>query len=313
MDRRHRHLGDGRLHQVVIAGPYSGAHLNPSVTLAFAATGQFPWSDVPGYVLAQMLGGAAGALATWLFYRPHFDLEENPDTIRGVFCTAPAVRNPASNLLSEIIATFVLIFTVFYITEGHLASTEGNVPIGLGSVGALPVALVILVIGGALGGTTGYSLNPARDLFAAHRPRAGPDPPQGRQRLALCVDRLGRTAARGAARRRSSSDDPLLKHESRNRDSGFRVRTGRYSAGIVFCFRRRKTTSRMSKFKPHIALLVVQHPLGDGLSLLQHRTARVRPPDGHGIGLADRNGAAVAHSARLGRNPKRWRAPTSAD
>lgn len=74
---------------VVIAGPYSGAHLNPSVTLAFAATGQFPWSDVPGYVLAQMLGGAAGALATWLFYRPHFDLEENPDTIRGVFCTAP--------------------------------------------------------------------------------------------------------------------------------------------------------------------------------------------------------------------------------
>lgn len=146
---------------VVIAGPYSGAHLNPSVTLAFAATGQFPWSDVPGYVLAQMLGGAAGALATWLFYRPHFDLEENPDTIRGVFCTAPAVRNPASNLLSEIIATFVLIFTIFYITEGHLASTEGNVPIGLGSVGALPVALVILVIGGALGGTTGYSLNPA--------------------------------------------------------------------------------------------------------------------------------------------------------
>ena len=132
---------------VVIAGPYSGAHLNPSVTL-----------------LAQMLGGAAGALATWLFYRPHFDLEENPDTIRGVFCTAPAVRNPASNLLSEIIATFVLIFTIFYITEGHLASTEGNVPIGLGSVGALPVALVILVIGGALGGTTGYSLNPARDL-----------------------------------------------------------------------------------------------------------------------------------------------------
>ena len=78
---------------VVIAGPYSGAHLNPSVTLAFAATGQFPWSDVPGYVLAQMLGGAAGALATWLFYRPHFDLEENPDTIRGGFCTAPAVRS----------------------------------------------------------------------------------------------------------------------------------------------------------------------------------------------------------------------------
>ena len=99
--------------------------------------------------LGMMLGGAAGALPTWLFYRPLFDLEENPDTIRGVFCTAPAVRNPASNLLSEIIATFVLIFTIFYITEGHLSSTEGNVPIGLGSVGALPVALVILVIGGA--------------------------------------------------------------------------------------------------------------------------------------------------------------------
>ena len=154
---------------VVIAGPYSGAHLNPSVTLAFAATGQFPWSDVPGYVLAQMLGGAAGALATWLFYRPHFDLEENPDTIRGVFCTAPAVRNPASNLLSEIIATFVLIFTIFYITEGHLASTEGIAlipPLFLGGAWLdwIYTALVILVIGGALGGTTGYSLNPARDL-----------------------------------------------------------------------------------------------------------------------------------------------------
>ena len=217
---------------VVIAGPYSGAHLNPSVTLAFAATGQFPWSDVPGYVLAQMLGGAAGALATWLFYRPHFDLEENPDTIRGVFCTAPAVRNPASNLLSEIIATFVLIFTIFYITEGHLSSTEGNVPIGLGSVGALPVALVILVIGGALGGTTGYSLNPARDL--SPRIVHALVPIRHKGGLALCMDRLGRTAARGAARRRSSSDDPLLKHESRNRDSGFRVRTGRYSTGIVF-------------------------------------------------------------------------------
>ena len=217
---------------VVIAGPYSGAHLNPSVTLAFAATGQFPWSDVPGYVLAQMLGGAAGALATWLFYRPHFDLEENPDTIRGVFCTAPAVRNPASNLLSEIIATFVLIFTIFYITEGHLASTEGNVPIGLGSVGALPVALVILVIGGALGGTTGYSLAQQQQIHAAAQRDAAVFPAE--ERLALCVDRLGRTAARGAARRRSSSDDPLLKHESRNLDSGFRVRTGRYSAGIVF-------------------------------------------------------------------------------
>lgn len=210
VDRRHRHLGDGRLHRsgdrrsVQRRTPQSFGHAG------LRRDGQFPWSDVPGYVLAQMLGGAAGALATWLFYRPHFDLEESPDTIRGVFCTAPAVRNPASNLLSEIIATFVLIFTIFYITEGHLASTEGNVPIGLGSVGALPVALVILVIGGRIGRHDGLFAQPCPRPFAAHRPRAGPDPPQGRQRLALCVDRLGRTAARGAARRRSSSDDPLL-------------------------------------------------------------------------------------------------------
>lgn len=149
---------------VVIAGPYSGAHLNPAVTLGFAAGGLFPWSDVPGYVLAQMCGGLTGAFLMWLFYRHHFDLEKDPDTIRCIFCTSPAIRKPASNLLSEIVATFVLVFSIFYITDGHLASTEGDLPIGLGSVGALPVAMLILVIGGALGGTTGYSLNPARDL-----------------------------------------------------------------------------------------------------------------------------------------------------
>lgn len=120
---------------------------------------------MPGYVLAQMLGGAAGALATWLFYRPHFDLERTPTPFAAFSAPPPPSANPASNLLSEIIATFVLIFTIFYITEGHLSSTEGNVPIGLGSVGALPVALVILVIGGALGGTTGYSLNPRPATF----------------------------------------------------------------------------------------------------------------------------------------------------
>lgn len=149
---------------VVIAGPYSGAHLNPVITLAFAVTGQFAWADVPGYVLAQMGGGAFGAWLVWFFYRHHFDLEENPDTIRGVFCTGPAVRRPLSNLSSEAIATFVLVFSVFYITDGHLSSTEGDLPVGLGSIGALPVALIVLVIGGALGGTTGYALNPARDL-----------------------------------------------------------------------------------------------------------------------------------------------------
>ncbi|WP_179320787.1 MIP/aquaporin family protein [Winogradskyella helgolandensis] len=147
---------------VVIAGPYSGAHINPAVTIAVAIAGKFPWADVPMYVLAQMIGAMIGASAVWLTYKNHFDETENADSKKAVFCTAPAIRNTFSNFFSEMIGTFVLLFTIFYFTDASL--TEAETVIGMGSLGALPVAFLVWSIGLSLGGTTGYAINPARDL-----------------------------------------------------------------------------------------------------------------------------------------------------
>lgn len=147
---------------VVVASPYSGAHLNPAVSIGLAIAGIFPWGDVPAYILAQMLGAMLGSGTVWLIYRHHFMATEDPDTKKAVFCTAPAIRNIFSNLLSEAIGTFVLIFSVLYFTDASIAESE--TVIGLGSLGALPVALVVWSIGLSLGGTTGYAINPARDL-----------------------------------------------------------------------------------------------------------------------------------------------------
>lgn len=147
---------------VVIAGPVSGAHLNPAVTLGLALTGKFAWALVPQYVLAQLLGGGLGAFLVWLMYNDHFDRTTEPALKLAVFCTGPAIRNHASNLMSEIIGTLVLMLTIFYIAGAEI--TSSHTAIGLGSVGALPVALLVWVIGLALGGTTGYAINPARDL-----------------------------------------------------------------------------------------------------------------------------------------------------
>ena len=133
----------------------SGAHINPAVTLGLAAAGKFSWSLVPSYMAAQFLGAAIGAFLVWLHYRPHFAATENADFKLAVFCTAPAIRDRMSNLISEILGTFVLVFCVLL-----LAAPE----VGLGALDALPVALLVLVIGIALGGTTGYAINPARDL-----------------------------------------------------------------------------------------------------------------------------------------------------
>jgi len=140
---------------VFIVAKYSGAHINPAVTLGLALAGKFSWASVPSYLTAQFLGGALGAFLVWLFYRDHFHVTENADTKRAVFCTAPAIRNNGSNLLSEIIATFVLVFAVLYLVEPD---------VGLGALDALPVGIVVLTIGLTLGGTTGYAINPARDL-----------------------------------------------------------------------------------------------------------------------------------------------------
>lgn len=147
---------------VVVAAPFSGAHINPAVSIALAAAGKFPWVEVPAYILAQFLGAMLGSGTVWLVYKQHFDATDNKDLKLGVFCTAPAIRKYSHNLLSEAVGTFVLLFAVLYFTEASI--TESNMVIGLGSIGAIPVALTVWGIGLSLGGTTGYAINPARDL-----------------------------------------------------------------------------------------------------------------------------------------------------
>ena len=146
---------------VTIAGPYSGAHLNCAVTLANFALGKLDIITTLIYMSAQILGAMTGAFIVWLVYRDHFNQTEDPGAKQAVFCTSPAIRNLPTNLISEIVATFVLIFAILHFTE---ASLSDDTPIGLGSVGAIPVTFVVWVIGLSLGGTTGYAINPARDL-----------------------------------------------------------------------------------------------------------------------------------------------------
>ena len=140
---------------VFVVAQFSGAHINPAVTVGLAAAGKFAWADVPAYLVAQMLGAFLGAALVWLHYHPHWEGTEDRDLKLAVFCTAPAVRNPPLNFVSELIGTFVLVFGVLF-----LAAPE----VGLGALDALPVGLLVLVIGLSLGGTTGYAINPARDL-----------------------------------------------------------------------------------------------------------------------------------------------------
>ena len=150
---------------VSVAGPISGAHLNPAVSIGLAVAGKFDWSLVLEYVIAQFIGAMLGAFFAWLIYRDHFKATENGELKKAVFCTSPAIRNYSSNLISEIIGCFVLVFVVLYFTDANLNDVEnGIIPIGLGSLGALPVAILVWVIGLSLGGTTGYAINPARDL-----------------------------------------------------------------------------------------------------------------------------------------------------
>jgi glycerol uptake facilitator protein len=150
---------------VSVAGPVSGAHINPAVTLGLAAAGQFAWSQVAPFIIAQMLGASTGALTVWLFYRHHFNRTEDSGAQLGCFSTGPAIRKPLSNFISEVIGTFVLIFVILYIAEPELTlGADVEAKIGLGTLGALPVALLVTAIGISLGGTTGYAINPARDL-----------------------------------------------------------------------------------------------------------------------------------------------------
>lgn len=150
---------------VAVAGPVSGAHINPAVSVGLATAGLFPWVRVIPFILAQMLGAMAGAFTVWLFYRQHFNRTTDPASQLGCFSTGPAIRKTGSNFISELIGTFVLIFVILYIAEPSLALDGGEeVKMGLGTLGALPVALLVTAIGLSLGGTTGYAINPARDL-----------------------------------------------------------------------------------------------------------------------------------------------------
>ena len=147
---------------VVIAAPFSGAHLNPAVTIALALVNKFRWTDVGEYLVAQLIGAMIGSFLVWVVYIDHFRRTTDADTQLAVFSTSPAIRNLLFNLLSEIVGTFVLVFVIFYFTNAEI--TTPKTPIGLGSVGALPVAFLVWAIGLSLGGTTGYAINPVRDL-----------------------------------------------------------------------------------------------------------------------------------------------------
>jgi glycerol uptake facilitator protein len=140
----------------------SGAHLNPAVTIGLAAAGKFEGS-VAGYLAAQMAGGVLGAILVFWTYLDHYRLSDDPDGKLATFCTAPAIRRSGSNLFSEVLGTFVLVFAVLLAVEPSLEGIEGA-KFGLGTLGALPVGLLVLSIGLSLGGTTGYAINPARDL-----------------------------------------------------------------------------------------------------------------------------------------------------
>ena len=154
----------------VLVSYKSGGHLNPAVTLGLVAAGNeefvkgvaVSFGSVMVYILAQMVGAMIGAVLCWLAYKHHFDQEPDPASKLGVFSTAPAIRSYGWNIVTEAIGTFVLVFVV--IAAGHWGDSDTATPGGLGWLGALGVALLIVGIGASLGGPTGYAINPARDL-----------------------------------------------------------------------------------------------------------------------------------------------------
>ena len=148
---------------------FSGAHLNPAVTVAMAVGGKFATSKVMGYLLAQLLGGIAGGALVFAFYREHFKATADADGKLACFCTAPNIRNLPQAFFCELVGTFFLVFPVFLMSDAKIqlplsGGGSSEVIIGLGTLGALPVGLLVFAIGLSLGGTTGYAINPARDL-----------------------------------------------------------------------------------------------------------------------------------------------------
>lgn len=150
---------------VFITAEFSGAHLNPAVSIGLAVAGKFNWNLVPMYALAQILGAMLGSFLNYQLYYDHFQLTKDENTIRSSFCTAPMIDNKPRNLFSEAYGTFFLVFAIFYIAKPTLQIDGLNeIQYGIGALDALPVGIVVWTIGMSLGGTTGYAINPARDL-----------------------------------------------------------------------------------------------------------------------------------------------------
>ena len=149
---------------VYCVGQFSGAYINPAVTIGFAVTGGLEWALVPGYIIAQFLGAFVGAVLVWLAYLPHWAETEDEGLKLGVFCTAPAIYNTPANVITEIIGTFVLVFGVSGLIA-NAGALPGDAAAVIGSgLNPLLVGLLVLGIGLSLGGPTGYAINPARDL-----------------------------------------------------------------------------------------------------------------------------------------------------
>lgn len=140
---------------VFVASHGSSAHLNPAVTIAMAAFSDFSLSDVLPYITAQFLGAMVGSFIVYIAYKKHYDETTEQDLIKATFCTAPSIKNTAYNLVTEMIGSFFLVFGVLFFAKPTNS---------LGTLDALPVALLVLAIGLSLGGATGYAINPARDL-----------------------------------------------------------------------------------------------------------------------------------------------------
>lgn len=139
---------------IYAVGQFSGAHVNPAVTVGLATAGDFPWNQVPGYIAAQLAGAFVGAVLVWIHYGPHWSRTADPALKLAVFCTAPAIRSSGYNFVSEVVATMVLVLGVLFI--GANTFTEGLNPLVVGGL--------VTMIGIGLGGTTGFAINPARDL-----------------------------------------------------------------------------------------------------------------------------------------------------
>jgi glycerol uptake facilitator protein len=148
--------GIGVMVGVYAVAQFSGAHLNPAVTLGFAFQGSTEWGDVPEYIAGEFVGAFTGAPLVWAAYLNHWAATEDPGLKLACYSTAPAIRNPVANLITEIIGTFLLLF-------GILAIISNAAPLETG-LGGLLVGLLVFGIGVSLGGPTGYAINPARDL-----------------------------------------------------------------------------------------------------------------------------------------------------